>query len=259
MSSEADIDGRLDFEGRRILVTGAASGICRAVALRLGRLGADVVIADRDTRGATEVAIQIGGEVIPVDFCELDAAIDTICNSCPTLQGLVNGAAIAPRTTFPKTDPVEWGRVLDLDLTAPFRLTEALLDSFESGSAIVNVTSIASMTVLASSGEITPSYTAAKAGLRMVSDSLAAVLGRRGIRVNAVAPGFIQTPMTAPDIPGTEQWLSARIPLGRWGTPEEVAAVIVFLLSDAASYVSGTTVVVDGGLTVGILRETSQN
>ncbi|MDX6623566.1 MAG: 3-oxoacyl-[acyl-carrier protein] reductase, partial [Solirubrobacterales bacterium] len=98
-------------------------------------------------------------------------------------------------------------------------------------------------------------YTAAKAGLRLVSDSLAAALGPRGIRVNAVAPGFIETPMTGPDAPGSKDWLSARIPLRRWGRPEEVAGPICFLLSDAASYVSGTTLIVDGALLVGVLRE----
>jgi NAD(P)-dependent dehydrogenase (short-subunit alcohol dehydrogenase family) len=249
-------DPQTNFQGRRILVTGGASGICRATALRLGALGADVLVADRDGAGAKEVACAIGGEAIAVDFADIDAAIATIRSSCGRLQGLVNGAAIAPRTAFPTVDPEEWDRVLALDVTAPFRLTQALLDRFDpAGAAIVNITSIASLTVLASSGEITPAYTAAKAGLRMVSDSLAAALGPRRIRVNAVAPGFIETPMTAPAVPGTQDWLSARIPLGRWGTAEEVAGTVVFLLSDAASYVSGTTLVVDGGLTVGILRE----
>jgi NAD(P)-dependent dehydrogenase (short-subunit alcohol dehydrogenase family) len=88
----------------------------------------------------------------------------------------------------------------------------------------------------------------------MVSDSLAAVLGRRGIRVNAVAPGFIETPMTTTEQGEAREWLSSRVPLGRWGTPEELAGAITFLLGDDASYVNGTTLVVDGGLTVGILR-----
>lgn len=237
-------------------MTGGASGIGRATCLRLGALGADVLVADRDERGAAEVASEVKGTPIVVDFMDLDPAIDTIREVCGVLHGLVNAAAIAPRTVFPKQDREDWAQVLHLDLTAPFMLTQALLDRFdEAGASIVNIASVAALTVLASSGEVTPSYSAAKSGIKMVSDSLAAVLGRRGIRVNAVAPGFIKTPMTAPDAPGTEEWLSARIPLGRWGAPAEVAEAIVFLLSDAASYVSGTTIVVDGGLTVGILRE----
>jgi NAD(P)-dependent dehydrogenase (short-subunit alcohol dehydrogenase family) len=247
--------GMSRFDGKRILVTGGASGIGRATCRRLGAEGADVLVADRDEKGAKEAAAEIGGEALVVDFANLDAAIATIHAACGTLQGLVNGAAVVPETEFPEVGAADWARVIDLDLTAPFRLTQALLDRFDpDGAAVVNVTSIASLTVLASTGRISPAYSAAKAGLRMVSDSLAAVLGRQGIRVNAVAPGFIETPMTQQGQSEARDWLSARVPLGRWGKPEELAAAIAFLLSDDASYVNGTTLVVDGGLTVGILR-----
>lgn len=244
-----------DLEGKRILVTGGASGIGGATCRRLGSKGAEVIVADRDESGARAVAEEIGGDALIVDFADLDAAIATVSESCGTLQGLVNGAAVVPRTEFPEVEAADWDRVIDLDLTAPFRLTQALLDRFDpAGAAVVNITSIASLTVLASTGRISPAYSAAKAGLRMVSDSLAAVLGRRGIRVNAVAPGFIETPMTSEEQTEAREWLSARIPLGRWGKPEELAGPITFLLGDDASYVNGTTLVVDGGLTIGILR-----
>src|SRR6185503_14940524 len=244
-----------DFAGKRILVTGGASGIGRATCQRLGSRGAEVIVADRDESGGRAVAEEIGGEALIVDFTDIEAAIATISDSCGTLQGLVNGAAVVPRTEFPEVEAADWDRVIDLDLTAPFRLTQALLDRFDpAGAAVVNITSIASLTVLAPTGRITPAYSAAKAGRRMVSDSLAAVLGRRGIRVNAVAPGFIETPMTTDEQTEAREWLSSRIPLGRWGRPEELAGAIAFLLGDDASYVNGTTLVVDGGLTVGILR-----
>jgi 3-oxoacyl-[acyl-carrier protein] reductase len=246
------------LNGKRILVTGGASGICRATALRLSHLGARVIVVDRDGEQAHAVAHACGGEAIVADFLDLENAIASIRDGCGELHGLVNGAAIAAHSVFPEVDPGEWDRVLALDLTAPFRLTQALLDRFVSpGASIVNITSAAAMRVLASTGQITPAYTAAKAGLRLVSDSLAAALGPRGIRVNAVAPGFIETPMTAPDAPSSRDWLSARIPLRRWGQPEEVAGPIAFLLSDAASYVSGVTIIIDGGLLVGVLREDS--
>jgi 3-oxoacyl-[acyl-carrier protein] reductase len=256
MNGKPDLLG--DFDGRRILVTGGASGIGRATAVRLGELGAHVLVADRDGDGAHAVAQETGGEALVVDFADTDGAIEAIRASCGRLHGLVNGAAIIEKTHFPNLEHEDWQRVLDLDLSAPFRLTQALLDAFDpNGASVVNITSIAASNVLAVGGEISPAYTAAKAGLRMVSDSLAAALGPRGIRVNAVAPGFTETPMTAQEQSDAYAWINARVPLGRWGKPEELAGAITFLLSDAASYVTGTTLVVDGGLTVGILRERS--
>jgi 3-oxoacyl-[acyl-carrier protein] reductase len=257
MNRKPDLLG--GFEGRRILVTGGAGGIGRATVVRLSELGAHVLIADRDADGALAVAKETGGEALVVDFADIEGAIETIRASCGTLYGLVNGAAIIEDTWFPNVEQGDWDRVMDLNLAAPFRLTQALLDAFDpNGASVVNVTSIAASSVLAVGGDVSPAYTASKAGLRMVSNSLAVVLGRRGIRVNAVAPGFIETPMTAQEQSSAHEWLSSRIPLGRWGKPEEPAGAITFLLSDAASYINGTTVVVDGGLTVGILRERSE-
>jgi NAD(P)-dependent dehydrogenase (short-subunit alcohol dehydrogenase family) len=248
----------MDFDGRRILVTGGAGGIGAATALYLGERGAEVLVVDRDAEGAVAVAAAVGGVAIAVDFADLEAAITTIRSSCGTLHGLVNGAAVTPRTDFPEISAEDWSRVVELDLTAPFLLTQALLEDFDpAGAAVVNITSVAGRTVLASTGAITPAYSAAKAGLAMASDSLAAALGRRNIRVNAVAPGFVETPMTAHEQSEAREWLAARIPLGRWAKPEELASAIAFLLSDAAAYVTGTTLVVDGGLTVGILREST--
>ncbi len=248
----------MEFEGRRIVVTGGAGGIGGATARYLGARGAEVLVVDRDAAGAESVAAEVGGEAITVDFADIEAAIATIRASCGTLHGLVNGAAVTPRTDFPQISAEDWNRVVELDLTAPFLLTQALLDDFDpAGAAVVNITSVAGRTVLASTGQITPAYGAAKAGLAMASDSLAAALGKHNIRVNAVAPGFVETPMTTHEQSEAREWLSSRIPLGRWAKPEELASAIAFLLSDAAAYVTGTTLVVDGGLTVGILREST--
>ena len=141
-----------------------------------------------------------------------------------------------------------------MNLSAPFLLTQRLLDVLADGGAIVNVTSAAAGTVLATSGTFTPSYSAAKAGFASVTGSLAAALGPRGIRVNAVAPGFIETDMTARTTADTRRWIEDRTPLGRWGEAAEVAAAIAFLLSDAAAFITGATLPVDGGVTLGVLR-----
>jgi NAD(P)-dependent dehydrogenase (short-subunit alcohol dehydrogenase family) len=249
-----------DFDGKRILVTGGSSGIGRAAALRLGALGAHVLIAGRDSVKANEVAEQSGGEAIAVDFSELDEAIAAIRPRAGRLDGLVNSAAILGNTSFPNVDADDWDQVMALDLKAPFLLTQALVDNFVApGASIVNISSVAGLRVLDDGEPMLPSYHAAKAGLRIVSDILATMLGPKGIRVNTIAPGMIETPMSADVDPDSRRWLTARIPLRRWGRPEEIAGPIAFLLSDAASYISGTTLVTDGGLTVGVLREDDQS
>ncbi|MDX6377769.1 MAG: hypothetical protein QOE98_2072 [Gaiellaceae bacterium] len=242
------------MHGLKILVTGAGGGIGGATADELGRLGAHVFCADLDADRASAAARRTGGTAVVLDVSDLDAAERAVRAAAPALDGIVHAAGIGPRTTFPDVDEAEWGRVLDVNLSAPFFLTQRLLDMIADGGAIVNVTSAAAASVLATSGVFTPSYSAAKAGFASVTGSLAAALGPRGIRVNAVAPGFIETEMTARYDDETRRWIRDRTPLARWGAPEEVASAIVFLLSDAAAFITGVTLPVDGGITLGLLR-----
>lgn len=243
--------------GRRVLVIGGAGAIGSAVCRAAATAGARVVVADRDERAAAELARALRGEALPVDLECPDAAADVVDGLAGPLHGVVNAAGIAERDPA-RVGADEWTRLLRTNLVAPVLVAERAADRMEPGGAIVNVTSIAGRAVLATSGRPTPAYAASKAALEHATRALAVVAAARSVRVNAVAPGFLDTPMTATAMERHGPWIASRTPLGRLVDPSDVADAVVFLLGDDARFVTGQTLVVDGGVTLGLLRPAAE-
>ncbi|MBS1869341.1 MAG: SDR family oxidoreductase [Actinobacteria bacterium] len=240
--------------GGAALVTGGGSGIGAATARRLARAGAHVHVADVDADAARRTAEQLVGEGLSAAPLALDvtsrasweAAVDAIAGGGGGLRVVVNNAGVTRDRSLLKLSDEDWQTVIDVHLRGTFlgcQLTVPLLRE-GGGGAIVNVSSDARHGAFGQAN-----YSAAKAGIVGLTRTVAIEQARHGIRVNAVAPGPVETPMLA-NVPQSVRagWLAA-IPLGRLADPEEVAAVIAFLASDAASYITGHVIPVDGGAT----------
>jgi len=242
-----------------VVVTGGGSGIGQATAFALAQVGRAVAIWDRDGAAARRVAGQCADEYgvravgIKVDVTKtatLKAAVKRSQTELGRIGGFVHSAGIGGPAPLTLIDDSSWDEVLDVNLRAGAIITKELHPSLVSanpGSAIVYVSSIES----AVGNPFLPAYCASKAGLLGLTRSACALLGPEGIRVNSVCPGAVDTPLLAPllELPGARENLIAHTPLGRLAQPEDIAAVIRFLLSDEAAYISGTSITVDGGMT----------
>lgn len=243
---------------RTILVTGGASGIGAATCRRAADEGARIVIVDRDAAGGTALASELGGSFFEIDLTDranVRAVGAQIVSEIGALHGLVNNAGISRASPFRELDDNNWDTQLEIMLSAPAFVTQALLPSLVRGRAsIVNISSEGAFRPRAG---LHP-YDAAKAGVAALARSLAAELGSDGIRVNSVAPGWVASEMHFGRGIGAEERRDELLAMdnpnaimNRLGRPEEIAAAIVFLLSDDASYITGTCLHVDGGQGLG--------
>lgn len=243
------------LEGRCALVTGAGQGNGRAIALGLAAHGADVVATDIDAPAAERTARDVaatgrGGRAFPLDVTDA-AACHALAQELSRGGGgidlLVNNAGIIIREGIdsPRA-PQNWRRVLDVNLNGVFNVTYAMLPMLRARKGtIINVGSIASFVGIAG----TLGYSPSKGGVKLLTQALARELAADGIRVNAIAPGVIETAMTEAtrNDPQRLAGFMGRTPLGRVGQPDELVGPVVFLASDLASYVNGVTLPVDGG------------
>ncbi|MEU6841459.1 SDR family NAD(P)-dependent oxidoreductase [Streptomyces sp. NPDC046716] len=253
----ASTDYATEFAGKTALVTGSASGIGLATARRLGRGGAKVVIADYNEQGAKEAAETLAAEGIEAAAVALDvtqaasveAAVKFTVDTFGGLDLAVNNAGIGgPSTPTGAYDIDAYNRVIRTNLDGVFyslRYELPVIEAAGKGGAIVNVASILGSVGFAGS----PAYVAAKHGVVGLTKTAAAEYSAKGIRVNAVGPGFIDTPLLQQMDKAAYDGLVALHPAGRLGTSEEVAELIVFLLSDRASFIAGSYHLVDGAYT----------
>jgi 3-oxoacyl-[acyl-carrier protein] reductase len=247
----------LILEGKTAVITGASRGIGRATAISLARAGAAVVINYSNNAAAAEEVKKtvegFGGSAIAVkadisDYAESEALMQSAIDHFKKIDILINNAGITRDNLLARMKPQEWQQVIDTNLTGTYNCCRAVLKPLlkqKSGGRIVNISSVAG--IHGNSGQA--NYAAAKGGVIAFTRTLAKELGSRNITVNAVAPGFIETEMTAGLSDQVKEQVLSRIALGRFGQPEEVAEVVLFFAS-AAGYVTGQVIAVDGSLSM---------
>ena len=244
------------LDGRVAIVTGASSGLGVAFAQALGEAGADVVLGARrtdklaETRGLVEAtgrrALEVATDVSDPESCQ--ALVDAAMAEFGRVDILVNNAGVGTAVPATRETPEEFRQVIDVNLNGCYWMAQACGRVMQPGSSVVNISSVLALTT---AGLPQAAYAASKAGLIGLTRDLAQQwTGRKGIRVNALAPGFFESEMTEQYPPGYLEQQQARIPVGRKGEGVELAATLVWLVSDAGGYVTGQTVAVDGGMTI---------
>jgi 3-oxoacyl-[acyl-carrier protein] reductase len=245
-----------DLSGKTALVTGASRGIGAAVALKLASLGASVAVNYAGSEEAARCVVDqieaAGGKAVALqaDVSDANAAtglVEVAIAELGSLDIVVNNAGITRDGLLMRMSDADWAAVIDTNLTGVFNVTRAAskhLMKQRSGS-IVNVTSVVG--IMGNAGQV--NYAAAKAGVIGFTKSVARELASRGVRANAIAPGFIETDMTAKLSDSIREATVGQIAMGRFGSPDDIANTVAFLASDDAAYITGQTIAVDGGMT----------
>ena len=245
------------LDGRVALVTGASRGIGRAVAIALAKAGADVAV---NCAGRVEAAQEVAGEIRALgrralvvkanvaDSGEVNEMVKSVLAEFGRLDILVNNAGITRDNLIMRMSEEDWDSVMSVNLKGSFNCAKAVTRSMLKAryGRIVNISSVVGIS--GNAGQV--NYSATKAGIIGFSKSMAKELGSRNITVNVVAPGFIETDMTASMSDEMKKSMSGQISLGRLGKPEDIASAVVFLVSEQASYITGQVLAVDGGLII---------
>jgi 3-oxoacyl-[acyl-carrier protein] reductase len=242
---------QIDLTGRNALVTGSTRGIGRAIAEQLAKCGARVAIVGRDRARAESVAAERGGEARGFaadvgDPASIAALVTDVETAFGGIDILVNNAGLTRDNLMLRLKDDDWNTVIDANLRGAFLAIRAVSRGMmkRRWGRVINIASIVGIT--GNKGQT--NYAASKAGLIGLTKSVAKELGSRNILANAVAPGFIETDMTAAMTPDARAAMSAQIPVERLGTPADIAGVVAFLASDYADYITGQVIVVDGGM-----------
>ncbi len=242
------------FKEKVVLVTGSAQGIGREIAMAFAKEGANVVISDVDLEKAKGTSAEIEGlgtrslalEMDVTSFSKVEEALNLILDKFTKVDILVNNAGITKDNLLLRMSDAEWDAVINVNLKGAFNCTKAVTRPMlkKRSGKIINIASI--IGIIGNPGQI--NYAASKAGIIALTKTTAKELASRSINVNAIAPGFIQTQMTDKLSEDVKLKMKAAIPLGKLGQPSDVACACLFLASEEAAYITGQTLIVDGGM-----------